>query len=1104
MTTKRILCSACGFANESSARFCSGCARPVVRSDSSLSRRPLPAATNVPPRLAERILASRGAIKGERKLVTVMFADVLGSFEIIAGRDPEHAQAILDSLLRTMIDAVHRYEGTVNQVLGDGIMALFGAPLAHEDHAVRAACAALAIQDAMRAATDSAWERLGIQPKVRIGLNSGVVVITAVHNDLSLDYRAVGATTHLAARMEQIALPGTIRLTRDTLRLAEGFLDTEPLGKITIKGISEPVEIFALQRMTPGGTRFRARLSLGLTPLFGRSEEIEQLTGLLGDVASGHPSEVAFYGEPGVGKSRLCYDVTRIELARGFRAIETAAVSFEPTTPYSAIVRFTRRYFGIADTETAAESGRRVREALGEMQKKPADCLSVLLGLLDIPDEDKLWQSLDPAQRKRRVTECIRALISALCESRPLILIWEDLHWFDAESLDFVRGLLREPPGRSLLTLVTSRAEPSGWERLPIYRRNLLPLPPPLADGMLRNLMGEATQLAGLRTLLIERTNGNPFFIEETVRSLTESGVLFGSSGNLELRDTQPSIDIPPTAEALIAARIDGLSPDVKALVQTAAVVGNEMSVDVLRRVGELEEAEVLDRLAAAVDAGLLYVFQSFPSPLCGFRHALTHDVAYRGILNEQRRLLHQRIVEVLEDVHKERLAEHVERLAEHSFRAELWEKSVRYHILAAARAATRFANHEAIALLNRGLQIVEHLAPGKLRAESEIDLRLAGLAALLPLGEQERILSTLMEAEAIARTIDDPRRLAAIHSQIATALWMLGQHERARDSATQALRIAEEQKQFGLRLSACFSLAMAHHALANHDLCVKYAGDLDSALTGDLERKRFGWAGYPSVLCRTWMASSLMLTGQFEQAKTHLDRGCRLADAMDHPFSRTLIRLHLGVYNLMRGEHAEALSGLQQVWQIARESEVRTMYGPVAGWLGVTLAELGRFDEAIATIEEVNQTEVIRLCGHYSRFYMLNGLAIAYTRTGRHAEALKIAREAVDRTLECKENVHHGIALLRHAEVLSAIGADSHIEAESVYRQALAHAAAHQMRPLAAECHEGLGRLSALRRKVVPAQAALRTAARLYREMGLEAQSGSAQAAAEKISAGA
>ncbi len=1101
MRPERTLCSACGFSNETAARFCGGCGRPLTRVGAGA--RKLLAAALPPAHLAQRILASRGAIEGERKLVTVMFVDIFGSMELIAGRDPEQAQAILDALLREMIAAVHRYEGTVSQVLGDGLMAIFGAPIAHEDHAVRAACAALAIQDGVRNARESAWRSLGVHAQVRIGLNSGLVVIKAIENDLSIDYRAVGATTHLASRMEQIAPPGSIRLTRETLRLAEGLVDAEPLGRIAIKGISEPIDVYELRRMTPGGTRFRSRVTRGLTPFFGRTEELALLTSALRDAARSNARAVALHGEPGVGKSRLCYEVTRADVAQPFRVLETAAASYSCNTPYSAIVGLIGQYFGITESERAEALHRRMQQGAPGAAPLAEEHLAILQGLLDIPGDNSLWQSLDPVQRRQRVFAAVRAIIKELCERQPVILIWEDLHWFDAESLEFVEGLLRDPPGRDLLMLLTGREALPGSPQAGALSCQLRPLPPDLTDAMLRTLIGEAPELARLRALLTERTYGNPFFIEETVRTLIESGVLVGNPGNYALREPDPAIDIPPTATALIAARIDALAPDAKALVQTAAVVGNEMAVDVLRRVSGLDEPAFAARLAAAVDSGLMYELQHFPSTLCGFRHGLNQEVAYGSLLSTQRKALHGRVVEVFEEVYRERISEHVERLAEHSFRAEQWDKCIRYHIMAASRAASRFANDEAIQILDRGLRVVEHLAPGRARSEAAIDLRLAGLAALLPLGEQERILSTLFEAEALAASIADPRRLAAVHTQISTALWMAGHHERALASAERALVIADEQDHFSLRLSAQFSLAVARHALGDLAGCNELLLGLTGLLTGELELKRFGWAAYPSVLCRTFLGSSYTFAGEFAKALPHLEQGCTLADQTGHPYSQALIRMQLGHYHLTRGDAAKALAALQSATEIARNGEVLTMFAPLAAWRGVALTELGRPEEAIETIEEAVETRgVVRTSGHYGRNYLLMALAFAYERAGRLGEALRQAEEAVERTQASHEYLHHGLALLRLAAVQAARGAAFFEESEARYRQALERALAQGMRPLAAECRAGLGRLLEQRRRLADAGAEWRSAAALYAEIGLSQLARSAQEAADRLAA--
>jgi class 3 adenylate cyclase len=1086
MTPGQILCSVCGFANEPAVRFCGGCARPVARVASDGRSAP-PAGVSAPEHLAQRILASRAAMEGERKLVTVMFVDVLGSTELIAGRDPEQAQAILDSVLREMVTAVHRYEGTVSQVLGDGFMAIFGAPIAHEDHAVRAACAALAIQDAVRNSANSAWRALGAEVQVRIGLNSGLVVIKAIENDLSIDYRAVGATTHIASRMEQIAPPGSIRLTRDTLRLAEGLVDAEPLGRIAIKGIAEPVEVCELKRMTPGGTRFRSRVTRGLTPLFGRAEELAVLMPALADAARGGVRSIVLHGEPGVGKSRLCYEVTRAEPAQPFRVLEAAAVSYSRSTPYSAIVTLLGQHFGITESESAGALGRRLQEGAAGSAALQGEHLAILQGLLDIPGENELWKSLEPVQRRQRVFAAVRALIREQCERQPVILLWEDLHWFDAESLEFVEALLREPPGRRLLMLLTSRDEKSDWQHPGTQHCHLRPLAPELTEAMLRNLISDAPELARLRALLTERTYGNPFFIEETVRALTESGVLVGSPGNYALREPNPAIDIPPTAEGLIAARIDALSPGAKALVQTAAVVGHEMAADVLRRVSRLDEADFAVRLATAVQSGLMYEVQHFPSTLCGFRHALNQEVAYGSLLTPQRKALHARVVEVFEEIYRERISEHVERLAEHSFRGEVWDKCVRYHIMAASRAATRFANHDAVQILDRGLSVVERLEPGRARAEAAIDLRLVGLAPLLPLGEHERVLSMLFEAEAAVATIDDPRRVAAIHSQISTALWMVGHHERARESAERALRIADEQNHFSLRLSAKFGLASARHALGDFRGCDQLLLELIDLLKGELELKRFGWASYPSVLSRTFLGSSLVFTGNFGPALAHLQRGRELADQTGHPYSRALIRMQLGHYHLTRGDATSAIAALNEATEIARKDEVLTMFAPVAGWLAAALTEVGRAEEAIETIEEAIETRgAVRTSGQYGRTYAMLGLARAYAGAGRFGDALSQAEQAVERTRASHEHVHHGLALQRLAAVQAQRGAPFFGDAESAFRKSLEHALAHGMRPLAAECHEGLGRLYAQQRRSADARRELEAGAALFADIKL------------------
>src|SRR5262245_17767374 len=414
-----ILCGHCGFLYEPHARFCGGCARPITSLASNAPPDFHRVAEYTPPYLVNRILRSRAAIEGERKLVTVMFVDIRDSFRLIAGEDPEHAQTLLDALLRAMIDPVHRYEGTVNQVLGDGFMALFGAPIALEDHAVRAACAALAMQDVVRDAKGRLWQGLDVEALLRIGLSSGEVIIRAIGNDLSMDYRAVGPTTHMAARMEQIAQPGTIRLTGDTLQLGQGLLETDHLGRLSIKGVEEPVDVYELKGINSQQTRFAARLVRGVSPLVGRETELRQLEELLVEVVGGRSQVVLLDGEPGVGKSRLCYELVRSDGAEGCFVLETAPASYTSGTPFAALGQWLRQFFGIERSDRADAARDRVVQRVTELDRDLAGSVPAFLSVLGVPVEDEAWRALDPAQRRQRTFASAQALLDRLCLRQP-------------------------------------------------------------------------------------------------------------------------------------------------------------------------------------------------------------------------------------------------------------------------------------------------------------------------------------------------------------------------------------------------------------------------------------------------------------------------------------------------------------------------------------------------------------------------------------------------------------------------------------------------------------------------------------------------------------
>jgi class 3 adenylate cyclase len=653
-----------------------------------------------PSYLAEKILTSRSALEGERKQVTVLFADLKGSMELLAERDPEDARQLLDPVLDHMMAGVHQYEGTVNQVMGDGIMALFGAPLAHEDHAVRACYAALAMQAAIRRYSEAMRRVHGVEVQIRVGLHSGEVVVRAIGNDLHMDYSAIGQTTHLAARMEQLAPPGSIRLTADTLRLAEGLVRVTALGPVPVKGLTAPVNVFELVEASAIRRRLQAA-ARGLTRFVGREVELLALQQALAQAEAGHGQIVARLGDAGVGKSRLVYEVVHSHRTQGWRVLESASVSYGKATPYFPVIDLLKRYAHVEDRDEPRTVRAKVTGHVLTLDEALQDLLPALLALLDALPDDSPFLTLDPPQRRQRTLDALKRVLLRESQVQPLLLVCEDLHWMDTETQALLDSLVESVPTARLLLLVNYRPEyQHGWGSKTYYiQLRLDPLPPASADAFLQALLGEDPSLVPLKPLLIARTEGNPFFLEESVHTLVETGVLVGTPGAYYLAQAVPSIQVPATVQAVLAARIDRLPPEEKRLLQTAAVLGMEVPLALLQAIAELPEAALHRGLTHLQAAEFLYETRLFPKREYTFKHALTHEVAYTTLLQERRRTLHARIVEALEALAGARLADQVERLAHHAVRGEVWDKAMIYCQQAGARADARAAFREALTI---------------------------------------------------------------------------------------------------------------------------------------------------------------------------------------------------------------------------------------------------------------------------------------------------------------------------------------------------------------------------------------------------------------------
>jgi class 3 adenylate cyclase/predicted ATPase len=845
----------------------------------------------MPKHLAEKILTSKAALEGERKQVTVLFADLKGSMELLADRDPEEARKLLDPVLEHMMEAVHRYEGTVNQVMGDGIMALFGAPLAHEDHAVRACYAALRMQELVKRYADGVFRMYGVPIRIRIGLNSGEVVVRSIGSDLRMDYTAVGQTTHLAARMEQIADPGAIRLTANTLHLAEGFVQAQSLGAMPVKGLAAPVEVYELEGASPIRSRLQAAASRGLTTFVGRDVEMNTLFTALENAKAGKGQVVAVVGEPGVGKSRLYWEFTRSHRTHGCLILEAVSVSYGRATTYLPVIDLLKRYAQIEPWDDGRKIREKVTGKIFTLDRALEHCLAPILSLLDAPVDDTEWERLDPVRRRHRLHEAVRQLLLREARERPVLLVFEDLHWIDGETQVLLDGLVEGLPTTCMCLLVNYRPEyRHGWGSRTYYTRVRLDTLPPVSTGQLLSaLLGSDPSVSPLVPTLIARTDGNPFFLEETVQILVEAGALRGERGAYQLVRTLGSLDMPPTVQAILSARIDRLASEDKWLLQTAAVIGKDVPYPLLQAMAELDDAALRAGLARLQEAEFLYEVQLFPDLEHTFKHALTHEVAYGTLLGDRRRALDARIVSAIERLYPDRSVAQLERLAYHALRGKVWDKALMYAREAGARALDRSALAEALTYSDHALEALTHLGAVPERKTLEFLLVTQRATALRELRgyaapEVERIY---LRARELCREMRDVPERVGLEWQQMQFFLVRADLDTAKQLASSLLHHAEASRESALLIDANLAVGMTAFATGDFATARNHFERALELYHPDADQPRLLTHGQcPGVFCLGYLAWTLWFQGWPDRAATCVNRAVALAKQKAHSFT--------------------------------------------------------------------------------------------------------------------------------------------------------------------------------------------------------------------------
>jgi class 3 adenylate cyclase len=957
-----VNCSACGHDNPAGARFCNECGAPLA----APAIAPEPRAYT-PRHLAEKILASRSALRGERKVVTVLFADVARSMELAERVDPEEWHRLLDRLFRVLADGIHRYEGTINQYTGDGIMALFGAPIAHEDHAQRACAAALDLARELGALADEVRGERGLELAVRMGLNSGEVVVGRIGDDLRMDYTAQGHVVGLAARVQQLAPPGGVAVTEHTEHLAAGFFDFLDRGTQRLKGASAPVRVFELRGPGPIRSRLERSEARGFSPFVGRERELARLERALDEAQSGRPSVVLVSAEPGAGKSRLCHEF--VERARGVTLHRARALSHGRTLGFHVIVRLARSLFGVGEHASPSEIRAAVGRAFGNVPPDPI-VLDCWLELLGVPDHVPAPSGLDPEERRARLFRSLLDLIRARVR-RDLTVLWlEDLHWLDPASeaaLEMLTERLLGPESRGnrVLLLATTRPEyRPGWSS----RAEVLSLEPLGVHDcrtLLDDWLGSDDGLAPLRARIEARARGNPLFVEEMIRSLVERGVLRGERGAHVLAAPIEDLALPGTVQAVLASRIDRLAEGDKDVLEAGAVVGREVPIELLRAVVDVSASELdasLERLSAAelfgpADAAGQYVFT----------HPLMQQVAYRTQLQDRRRATHAAVANALLALHGPVAATHAALLAHHFDEAGERLEAARWHERAGRRVA-RSDPADGVRHCRRVASLLAAVPESRETLMLALTSRIARLEIGRIAGIDEREAHELFdEARAVAERLDDKaghaflltsygrlcglagdvgqylgcaeraRALAErsdpvfefeMRSVLAHAQLAVGRLEAARSTAEHALtdvaRIAGLRESLGR--STAPGLCRVWWALASAHLgqTAEAEAALQALLAEESERALHALYGTHAFLCEI-----MRLRGDVPGALVHGQRAAEVAEEGGSVFSRVEAAAFLGAAELADGNSSAATSRLEGALGLARRRRSALWYEP-------------------------------------------------------------------------------------------------------------------------------------------------------------------------------
>ncbi len=1080
-------CSRCTYQNPAGAKFCQECGNSLAAPERSASARPdkPPAEKNG---AGERVSISTAdaPTDGERKSVTALFADIKGSMELIEDLDPEEARAIVDPALKLMIDAVHRYEGYVAQSTGDGIFALFGAPVAHEDHPQRALYAALRMQEELRRYAAKLRESGQAPIESRIGINTGEVVVRSLKTaDAHTEYVPVGHSTGLAARMQALAPTGSIAVTESTRKLCEGYFTFKALGPARVKGVSGPVEVFEALGLGPLRTRLQLSVRRGLTRFVGREPEIQAIARAAEQARTGHGQIAAVVAGAGVGKSRLFYEF-KLRHQSGWMVLEAYSVSHGKASAYLPLIDLLHSYFRIAPEDDQRTRREKVNGRIVTLDRSLEDTLPYLFGLLALIEGTDPLAQMDSQIRRRRTVDAIKRILLRESADQPLMLIFEDLHWIDDETQALLDLLTDAIPFSRVLLLVNYRPEYNhDWSNRTSYTRlRLEPLGKESADEMLTALLGEGAEVAPLKRLIIDKSEGTPFFIEETIQALFEDGTLV-RNGHTKITRSVNKLRIPATVQAVLASRIDRLEPAHKQLLQTLAVIGTEFSLKLATHVVGTSEGKLLPMLSTLQEREFIFEQVAGGDIEYAFKHALTHDVTYNSILSERRKMLHERIAAAIDAVWHDHLDDHLSELAHHYDRGGNAESAVEYLTLAAKQAAKRATYGDALGLTRSALDKLSELPHGEKRDRSELRLQ-ASLCNCIQLTRDYaavELLTPLERWRELAAKLGDNRELFGAIAVARAFHCNRRELTRSRELTAELMRMAEGARDFSLgdsRLALTFASEAAGHeavvagdftaALGHYERALEL---FDPALRNDMNfSSTYWWSRY--WWSRYWLSALLFNLGYPAKALRESGDAVRDAKTLDQPLWIAVTSMCDGALHLESGDSRRALDLAELSIQVANYHGL-THIARVSSLLRAdALCRLGKLEKGTTEMRRILAEVEAEGFPAPSEFSPQYRFAMLYGAGHDPQESLCRVTAALETLARIDDQVDASQLHRVRGELLLKLGADRVAEAKHCFHTAIEIAQKQSAKMYELRATTSLARLLANQERREEARAAL------------------------------